>query len=359
MSPYDLAGITRLVNDMIKYVHGNLLEADAEALINTVNTVGIMGKGIALQFRQAFPENYKVYKKACDQGTVKIGTVFFVTTGQLENPRYIINFPTKQHWKENTKIEYIQAGLIDLVRVITENNIRSVAIPPLGCGNGGLQWEMVRPIIESELAALDNVQILLYEPKGSPDADKMRISTNKPNMTLARAVIISLMSRYAIPGYKLSLLEVQKLAYLVQESGQPLKLDFQKYKYGPYAETLQHALQSMEGHFIRGYGDRSKDASMYLLPDAVSEAENYLQQFPEANTHIDKVAELIDGLETPYGMELLATILYVTKENPKAKYDVEESINGVHSWTERKRIIFQRKHIEALWARLHDQGWIA
>ncbi len=343
---------------MIEHVRGNLLEADVEALVNTVNTVGIMGKGIALQFRQAFPENYDAYRKACQHGQVKLGRMFVFRTGRWTNPRFIINFPTKGHWKGKTRIEDVKAGLLDLVSVLKENDIRSVAVPPLGCGNGGLDWQLVRPLIESALAMVPNTYVLLYGPAGAPDVESMPVSTTRPNMTLARAVILALMSRYAVPGYRLSLLEIQKLAYLVQEAGQPLKLQYAKRKYGPYAENLQHALQRMEGHFIRGYGDRTRDASVRPLPDALPEAERFLHDHPVARACVDKVSQLIDGLESPYGMELLATIHYLAKENPDVRQDAEKAVDGVYSWNEHKRQTFQRKHIEAVWARLHEQGWI-
>src|SRR5690349_8544281 len=125
---------------MIEHKAGDLLRADVEALVNTVNTVGIMGKGVALQFRQAYPDNYAAYRKACTHGEVQIGKMFVFATGYLTNPRLIINFPTKRDWRSKSRLEDIEAGLIDLVAVVRSERITSIAIPPLGCGNGGLQW---------------------------------------------------------------------------------------------------------------------------------------------------------------------------------------------------------------------------
>src|SRR3989304_3391727 len=124
-------------NDMIEFIKGNLLSAEAEALVNTVNTVGVMGKGIALQFRETFPENYKFYQKACKQDEVQIGKMLVYDNGQWATPRYIINFPTKRHWRERSKIEDVEAGLFDLQNVIRDYGIKSIAVPPLGCGSGG------------------------------------------------------------------------------------------------------------------------------------------------------------------------------------------------------------------------------
>jgi O-acetyl-ADP-ribose deacetylase (regulator of RNase III) len=124
---------------------GDLLSDAAEAIVNTVNTEGVMGKGIALQFKQRYPQNYETYRAACKRRQVHLGSMFVVATGALHGPRHIINFPTKGHWREQSRLEHIQAGLRDLVRVINELGINSIALPPLGCGNGGLEWTIVRP----------------------------------------------------------------------------------------------------------------------------------------------------------------------------------------------------------------------
>ena len=289
---------------MIKISQGNLIEAKAEALVNTVNTVGIMGKGIALQFKQAYPENFNAYQKACKTGEVKTGKMFTIHTGQMVNPHYIINFPTKQHWKEKSKIEYIESGLNDLVAQVKRLGIKTIAVPPLGCGNGGLDWNKVRPMIEKAFSQLPEVEVLLFAPEGAPNGDKMPVHTKKPNLTRLRAMLLKLIHRYSDPGYRVSNLEVQKLAYFLQTSGEDLKLDFVKEKYGPYAEKLHFVLQVLEGHFIRGYGDRSKDAQIRLLPHAVQEAEIFLKDDQEAASRLEQISQLIEGFETPYGMEL-------------------------------------------------------
>jgi len=155
----------------IELGHGNLLESDTEALVNTVNTVGVMGKGIALQFRKAYPEVYLQYKRACDAGEVRSGRMLVTPTERLVGPRVVINFPTKRHWRSRSKLEDIEAGLDDLVRVIQEHEISSIAMPPLGCGNGGLAWREVRPILDKELGRLNDVCVVIYEPHGSADMD--------------------------------------------------------------------------------------------------------------------------------------------------------------------------------------------
>src|SRR5215510_9661131 len=236
---------------------GNLLDADVDALVNTVNTVGVMGKGVALQFKNAFPENYEAYRRAAEDEAIRLGRMFVFDIGKLTRPRFIINFPTKQHWKSRSRLEDIESGLVDLVRVIRELDIKSVAVPPLGCGNGGLDWEDVRPRIETALAPLEDVRTLLYAPSGAPAASGMKVATKRPRMTLGRAALLELLERYIEPGFGASVLEIQKLLYFMQIGGEPLRLNFAKGMYGPYAENVNHVLQAIEGHYLRGYGDRS------------------------------------------------------------------------------------------------------
>ncbi|UZQ54536.1 macro domain-containing protein [Trichothermofontia sichuanensis B231] len=251
---------------MIEFRQGNLLEAKAEALVNTVNCVGVMGKGIALQFKQAFPENFKQYKQACDRGEVQPGRMFTVATGTLFNPRYIINFPTKRHWRGKSRLEDIEVGLEALVAEVRRLGIQSIAIPPLGCGNGGLDWAVVKPLIVDTFADLPTVTVLIFEPVGAPTAAPVQVSTQRPKMTRGRALVIALLDRYGIPGYRLGRLEAQKLAYFLQVAGEPLRLKYVKHPYGPYADNLNHALQDIEGHYIQGYGDRSQRSQIDVLP---------------------------------------------------------------------------------------------
>jgi len=333
---------------VIEFVKGNLLKADAEALVNTVNCVGVMGKGIALQFKQAYPQNFKEYERACRMEEVQPGKMFTVETNSFVNPKFIINFPTKRHWKGKSQIEDIKSGLKALINQIKELNINSIAIPPLGCGNGGLDWRIVRLLLESAFAVIPNVKVYIYEPAGAPNAETIKIGTDRPKLTKARALFISLMNEYSIPGYKLTLLEIQKLAYFLQNVGEPLRLKFSKGLYGPYADNLNHVLQRLEGHYLRGYGDgsRSKDILIYLLPDAANEATEFLKNEDESLRKLNRVSEIIRGFETPYGMELLATVHWVIGEKPELIADPDEVVASVHNWNERKKKIFKPNHIK-------------
>lgn len=347
---------------MIKETIGNILDADVEALVNTVNTVGVMGRGIALQFKQAFPENFSAYEAACRRDEVQPGRMFVFhrdSLRTLRNPRFIINFPTKRDWRGKSKIEDIEAGLRDLVRVVKREGIRSIAIPPLGCGSGKLDWSDVRARIMNALDSLPELFALVYPPAHAPAPEEMRIGTERPKMTHFRAALLTLMRRYAQPGYRLTLLEIQKLAYLLQAAGEPLELKFAKQKYGPYTETLHHVLQRLDGHFIKGYGDRSQHASIALTSEAVGEAEKYLSQSSETLERFERVSRLIDGFETPYGMELLASVHWVvTVEDLPATMTRDKAVQLVHSWNDRKRATFRPEHINIAWDRLRLEGWI-
>lgn len=205
---------------MIHPSSGDVLAAPAEALVNTVNCVGVMGRGIALQFKNAFPNNYKQYAQACKRKEVQPGRMFITATGLLQGPRYIINFPTKRHWRGKSRLEDIEAGLIDLVRVIEDLGITSIAIPPLGCGLGGLAWPVVKSRIEASLAPLESVQIHLYTPISADSVKPAVITNNAPSMTPGRAALIGLMHRYleGLLDPFVSLLEVHKLMYFLQEA---------------------------------------------------------------------------------------------------------------------------------------------
>lgn len=343
---------------MIKPAHGDLLQSGAEAIINTVNCVGVMGKGIALQFKQEFPGNYEAYRRACDDGEVRLGEMFVFDTGSMINPRWIINFPTKGHWKAKSRIEDIASGLKDLRRVIETLGVRSIAVPPLGCGNGGLDWSEVEPMIRSALGDLNNVEVMLFAPSGAPRVDAMRVNTTRPNMSRGRALVLSLLGLYGAAGYRHSLLEIQKLTYFLQASGEDLKLGFQKHHYGPYAENLNHVLQRIEGHFIRGYGDRSQQAEIAVLDGGRQEAEDFLVSDETAQARLERIAELIEGFETPYGLELLSTVHWIATHDVEAAEAPDRVVDAVRAWNPRKAATLREPHIRTALSHLRTHGWI-
>lgn len=340
-----------------------MLDADVQALVNTVNTVGIMGKGIALQFKKAFPENFDAYAKACKRDEVEIGRMFIHDLAQLQNPRFIINFPTKRHWRGRSKLQDIEAGLEALVEDVKRLRIESLALPPLGCGHGGLVWEDVYPMIVQAFRSLPDVRVVVYPPGATPAAETMPNMTKRPNMTIGRATILGLIQSYSEPGYDypITVLEIQKLAYFQQFAGEPLEYSFEKGAFGPYADELRHVLNRIEGHFIQGFADgqNKPDTAIRVLEEAVDEAKLALKEHTATQARIGRVARLIDGFETPFGMELLSSVHWIAvQENPDARTDVNAAITGVHNWNERKRKSMHADHIRSAWQRLRDQGWI-
>ena len=345
---------------MIEYKQGDILRENAEAIINTVNCVGVMGRGIALQFKKAFPQNFLAYAAACKKKEVQPGKMFVFETGQLANPRYIINFPTKRHWRGASRMEDIDAGLRALVETIQRYDIQSIAIPPLGSGLGGLDWADVKPRIEAVLQPLTDLRVMIYDPQSAPAAEKMVHNREVPKMTAGRAALVELMRRYlgGLLDPYVTLLEVHKLMYFMQAAGEPLKLKYQKAAYGPYAENLHHVLNAIEGHLVSGYADGgdAPDKTLQLVPGAVEDAAAFLQQHPDTRDRFDKVSALVEGFESPFGLELLSTVHWIMKN--EAVSSIDDVVNHTYAWNERKRQ-FTLRQIELAMQVLVSKGWVA
>ena len=350
---------------MIHYTKGNLLGSDAQALINTVNTVGVMGKGIALMFKERFPLNMNLYAKACKAKEVQIGLMFITATEELLGPQWIVNFPTKKHWRNLSKMEWIIEGLQDLKSWIIENEIKSIAIPPLAAGNGGLHWSDVKPEIEAALSSLEGVDIYVYEPTSAYQnvAKKEGVEI----LTPARAIIAELVRRYWILGMECSLLEIQKLAWLLSRQLQKagfediLKLKFQAKNYGPYAHNLTHLLNALDGCYFCS-DKRIPDCGpldVIRFNDAQKEKLNlYLKtQAKEYLPILEKTSSLIDGFESPYGMELLASVdwLLSKAQGEITLFSIKESLSrweGSEKWGTRKIALFKDDDIQFAMDRL-------
>jgi O-acetyl-ADP-ribose deacetylase (regulator of RNase III) len=345
---------------VITYKTGDLLSEDAEALVNTVNCVGVMGRGIALQFKKQFPDNFKVYEKACKREEVIPGKMLVFKTGNLMNPQFIINFPTKRHWRGASRLEDIESGLNGLASVIRDYGITSIAIPPLGCGLGGLDWDVVRLKIEHALAEFSSVDIVVFEPNGAPESGKMVKNRKVPNMTPGRAALVELVYRYfsGLLDPFITLLEVHKLLYFLQESGEDLKLKFVKAAYGPYAENLRHVLHAVEGHLLSGYADGgdNPDKQLKLVPGAYEDASEFLKQYQQTKKHYDNVSDLVEGFESPYGMELLSSVHWVAAREEART--IGQIVDSVHQWNDRKKQ-FNTRQIKLAYKVLSEKGWIA
>lgn len=350
---------------MITYTTGNLLDAEVEALVNTVNTVGVMGKGIALMFKERFPANMAAYARACKAGEVQTGHMFVTETDELMGPRWIVNFPTKQHWRAKSHIQWIIDGLVDLRNFIERNQVRSIAIPPLGAGNGGLDWAEIKLHIEQTLGDLQGVEIIVFEPTAK--YQNVAKCQGVEQLTPARALIAELVRRYWVLGMECSLLEIQKLAWFLERAieaegvDNPLDLRFEANSYGPYADRLRHLLNGLDGSYLKSekrindcgpldtiwFNDAKREkVALYLK----TEAKDYLPA-------LEKTAALIDGFESPFGMELLATVdwlLFQSQVNP----DPASVMEGVRNWSgskssaQRKLKLFDYSRLELALDRL-------
>lgn len=345
---------------MINFQEGNLLQARAESVVNTVNTVGVMGKGIALMFKDFYPENFRAYSEACKRKEVEVGKMFVTENLSLEGPRWIINFPTKKHWRNPSKLEWITSGLVDLRRVIIEKGIHSIAIPPLGCGNGGLEWDAVRSEIDRILGDLNDVEVLVYEPteKYQNVAKRKGLET----LTPARVLIAEMVRRYWVLGIECTYLEVQKIGWFLERSikelgaKDPLDLRFAADKYGPYSDRLRHLLDGLDGSYLhcdKRLSDAGPTDTIWFDEERKPFVDAYLKQAEAEylNEVLDLTAERIDGFESPLGMELLSTIDWLTTKG-SCEFTLDGIRKGLSRWpagsvaAERKQRLFDDRMIE-------------
>ncbi|MBG78324.1 MAG: Appr-1-p processing protein [Alphaproteobacteria bacterium] len=344
---------------MIEYTQGNLLKSSSEALVNTVNCVGVMGRGIALQFKKAFPDNFKAYAICCEQKDLVPGKMFVYDMNTLTSPRYIINFPTKRHWRGKSRLEDVELGLRALKDEIVSLGIKSISIPPLGSGLGGLNWQDVRRLIEKHLSDLGDVKVLVYEPMQSV-VSVSPSSSEVPSMTKGRAALVELMKRYldGLLDPYVSLLEIHKLMYFLQEAGMPLRLQYTKAKYGPYAENLRHVMNVVEGHFVSGYldGGDNPRKQISLVPGAYEDAKLFLAEDVNVQRSLQRVCSLVDGFETPDGLELLATVHWVVAKN--GAESLSDAVSQTYAWNDRKKK-FTERQISIAYNALKEFGWIA
>lgn len=332
---------------MITYQKGDLLNSEAAALVNTVNTVGVMGKGIALQFKNRFPQNFKIYKDACKNKTFKTGQVLVVHEGDLLNRKTIINFPTKAHWKGDSTYEYISTGLVALKAAIIEHGIESIAIPPLGCGNGGLDWNRVKKMIEEALGDLD-IACYVYTPNEEIKALLQQQETKKEiKLTNARAMLLYLMFHYEAHGEQSSLFVANKMAYFLQRSGEPMRLKFEKHFYGPYAVQVNHVIQALNGVYLKGLEQNVAKPfePFHLNYDRFDEIQQYIDNnlSVEQKDRLRSIRELLRGFESTFSVELLSTVDYlIQNENVKS---IDEVMNAISGWSNRKQNIFQEAQV--------------
>lgn len=339
---------------MITYTTGDLFDAQTEAIVNTVNTVGVMGKGIALQFKQRFPNNYAIYKKACDQKLLKTGDLLITESSSLFF-KHIINFPTKEHWRNPSKYEYIEQGLDKLIAEIKKRNIKSVALPPLGAGNGKLDWQKVKTILNDKLKVLPDVNFIIFEPQVRFEA-RDNIKKAVHNLTPIRAMLLDSFEYYNRIEDSLNLLVAQKLAYFLQRTGEPLRLDYSKGWYGPYAQTLEKVLQTMNGSYIIYEAQINKPSNpITLVPEKRNDIEKQLAVLSVSQKeHLATLKDFIYGFETAFGLELLATVDWIKNQKPELSF--EQVHQEISQWTERKASLIKLHHVKVAFNHLEKNN---
>ena len=352
----------------IHYVHsGNLIDTDAQALVNTVNTAGISGKGIALMFKEAFPENFRAYQAASKAGEIAPGGLFITERADMLGPRWIINFATKQHWRNPSRLDWIRRGLAELRREIAERGIRSIAIPPLGAGNGGLDWTHVKPLIAEALADVD-CDVIVYEPTQAYQNVVKRNGVEA--LTPARALMAEMIRRYEVLGFECSILEAQKLAWFLAGAlrrlglPNPIADDFAANRYGPYSDRVRHLLDSLDGSYL-SCGRRLADAGPFdpirFQHHRKDKVAAYLTT-PEASPYrpaLDHASAVIDGFQSPHGIELLATVDWLHRREEQTML-LPEMMAAIRNWpgpegaAERKARVFSERDVGIAIQHLRD-----
>jgi O-acetyl-ADP-ribose deacetylase (regulator of RNase III)/uncharacterized protein YwgA len=345
----------------LQFKTGDLFAQSSEALVNTVNCVGVMGKGVALEFKKRWPSNYVDYKRLCDRKQLRPGRVYVHEVGDMfgsHGPRFIINFPTKDHWRSKSKLEFVEAGLDALSEALQKYKISSVALPPLGCGNGGLSWEDVKPLIVQRLGCLPAVDITVLEP--TQVQDSLEHGGKSLSMTFPRAMLLkSLGDLEPLFDGMFDRISLQKVVYFLQALGVPYGLAFKRNLFGPYSETLRKALVALESYeMINGF--TSEERLTRVTPAGYALSDEFLNQTGKADhahSVVDRLSKLIEGFEGPYGLELLATVHDLAVNDELG--GVEQISEAMGRWSDNKRNKFATTTIERAFNRLKEDGLLS
>lgn len=326
---------------MIQYRTGDMLLSKADCLINTVNCEGYMGKGIAYQFKIKFPENNKDYVRACKNGRLYVGTLHFFCEDNIT----IINFPTKNKWREKSKMSYIETGLDELIKLLPQLSVKSVAIPPLGCGNGGLVWSEVKEVIERKLASVqDDYIFLIYEPS----KNYAQITKLVPKLSVSSLILMQMKMGLRSCGR----LRLQKTAYFTDVFLGEHYFEFEKYKFGPYAYSIEIICKNI-GEYQKYYSleDTQKTYDMVYQVICSEKTTAKLQKMQPA---LQKAVELVNRIETDKELEGMATALFlIEKSNGLSEEGV---VKGFKSWSEDKAERFEESDIKDYIVRLETEG---
>lgn len=343
----------------MKFIKGNLLDSEAQALVNTVNTVGVMGKGIALQFKERFPENFRAYSRACKNGEVKTGKMFVFDELTINGQKTIINFPTKEQWFRKSQYKYIEEGLQDLVSVIQHKKLKSVAIPPLGAGNGGLNWNKVKMLMTQYLAELKDVELFIYEPNAEIKKILQKESQPKDiNLTPARAMLLYSLFKYERFGEHSTVFTANKIMYFLQQSGENLRLKFEPYTYGPYAQAVEKVLYALNGKYLSGLEQMQAGPfeQLKLNYNKYDEINEFVSKNLDSmqKQRLTDLFKFIDGFESTFSLEILSSVHFLKKNNPELTKS--EILEKIQNWNDRKKSLISEYHVELAHEQLDNYG---
>lgn len=315
---------------MIEYTKGNMFECNADCLINTVNCEGFMGKGIAYQFKVRFPENNKSYIKACKSGELTVGKVYYY----IEDGITIVNFPTKNKWRENSKIEYIETGMNYFVELLPKLEVKKIAIPPLGCGNGGLIWSDVKKIIENKIVNLtDQYDFIIFEPSSSYKA----VPKRPPQISISGLVLLDIRLNLK----KFNSIRLQKAGYFVNLFLGEEYFKFDKWKYGPYSHSVDIVARNIK-EYQEYYGFDNSQVTFEQVYQVIC-SEKVDSKFNKLHVAVKKSTEYVNAIQTDKKLEGVATVLYLVQTGlPKNR---EQLIESFKNWSEDKANRFSDKYI--------------
>lgn len=329
---------------MIRYSEGNMFDAPVDALVNTVNLVGVMGKGVALQFKERFKDNFNDYYRACINHSIDIGKSLVTDAVWNGKQIKIINFPTKVHWRNSSRLIYVEKGLDNLRDIILTQNIKSIAIPPLGAGNGGLNWKDVKTLIETKLSNID-CDIIVFEP-----GHKAVSIEKKVKLTSARALLVYMLDKALEEGMDITAFSAVKLIYFMQKFGaKPIfKLQFTKYIYGPYNDKVSHILHGIDGAYIRGFADMNKKPfePFDVIRERMEEVRIKVENDILLNDITTRTCAFLKDSWDDFSLELLSSVDFLLEDNPSLTE--EELYSEICLWTPRKGKLFSNRKLVSL-----------
>lgn len=316
---------------MISFKLGNILESSAEALINTVNCEGYMGKGIAYQFKLKYPLNNKKYIEACNSGAFKIGSILAVSEGE----KLILNFPTKDKWRKKSEYSFISKGMNTLISMLPDLNVKSIALPPLGCGNGGLDWRKVKVMLTDELKPYEqDFDFILYEP--STQVSTLENIKSPPKLNASHVILMHL----KLGLKKFNKTRLQKAAFLLNLFAHEEYFKFTAHNFGPYTHTidiLSRDIKEYQQYFNFTTEQAVESAENTLISHSLIEK---LERFVDP---INKSLDLLNRIESDSEVELLSTILYILHTKKAVK--LHDFPNEFMSWSEDKAARFTNDDI--------------